>query len=121
SQSKLVVVAVRYALKGGPAALAGIERGDYITKINGRGLTLDNYRDVMEPYYGSSPYTVEISNVINEKLVSQREVTLNPVADFQEQAIHLDTVLTLPSGKKVAYLFYNRFLNVQLNSLLAAF
>src|SRR5690606_37769790 len=39
------------------------------------------------------------------------EVSLTPVAGFQEKAIHRESVITTDNGTKVAYLFYNRFLN----------
>ena len=122
NQAGDVVIAVRYALDGSPADQAEIKRGDLITKINGRALTVDNYGEVLDPYYGSAAFTVQLAHINeNDQIVNDREVTLTPVERFQENAILLDTVITTPSGKKVGYLFYNRFLNEQPIELLNAF
>src|SRR5690606_10698 len=56
-----------------------------------------------------------------DRLEPDRDVTLAPVEGFNEEAILLDTVWTLPSGKKVGYLFYNRFLDNQRQELVNAF
>lgn len=117
-----VIISVRYALAGSPADKAGITRGDIITAINGRTITVDNYQDVLNAYYGSAPFTVQLAHINDsDQIVDDDEIELTPVQEFQEQAIHLDSVITTPGGKKVGYLFYNRFLNNQPNELLAAF
>lgn len=119
--SNRLVAAVRYVLKDSPADRANIRRGELITKIDGREMTISNYQEVLAPYYGSAAFTVEISKLNSDIVTADREVRLQPVQNFQEQAIHLDTVLTTPGGKKVGYLFYNRFLNHQIDKMLEAF
>jgi len=122
NQAGEVIISVRYALKGSPADKAGIERGDIITEINGRALTVQNYQEVLEPYYGSATFNVQLAHINeNDQIVLDQEIELTPVTRFQEQAIHMDTVITTSGGKKVGYLFYNRFLNEQPNELLEAF
>lgn len=122
NQAGEVIISVRYALKDSPADKAGIERGDIITEINGRALTVENYQEVLEPYYGSASFSVQLAHINeNDQIVLDQEIDLTPVARFQEQAIHMDTVITTSGGKKVGYLFYNRFLNEQPNELLEAF
>ncbi|PPL00668.1 S41 family peptidase [Parapedobacter indicus] len=122
NQAGEVIISVRYALEGSPADEAGIERGDIITEINGRALTVENYQEVLEPYYGSATFRVQLAHINeNDQIVVDQEIELTPVERFQEQAIHLDTVITTAGGKKVGYLFYNRFLNEQPNELLDAF
>lgn len=116
-----VIISVRYALPGSPAALAGIKRGDIISAINGSSMTLDNYSSVMQPYYSGNPFRVQLAKLNGNLISNDKEIQLTPVQNFQEMAIQKDTVLTTPSGKKVAYLFYNRFLNNQINELLGAF
>lgn len=116
-----VIISVRYALPGSPAALAGIKRGDIISAINGSSMTLDNYSSVMQPYYSGNPFRVQLAKLNGDLISNDKEIQLTPVQNFQEMAIQKDTVLTTPSGKKVAYLFYNRFLNNQINELLGAF
>ncbi|SEL76208.1 S41 family peptidase [Parapedobacter koreensis] len=117
-----VIISVRYALEGSPADEAGIKRGDIITRINGEALTTDNYTDVLSAYYGASPFTVQLAHIDeNGVITDDQELELTPVEGFQEQAIHMDSVIITPTGKKVGYLFYNRFLNNQSNELLEAF
>lgn len=116
-----VMISVRYALNGSPAAEAGIQRGDIITEINGRRMKINNYRSVLSAYYGEAPFTVLVAKIVDDAIVADREVQLTPVTGFQEQAIHQANVVTTPGGKKVGYLFYNRFLNNQPNELLEAF
>jgi len=50
NQAGEVIISVRYALEGSPADEAGIERGDIITEINDRTLTVGNYQEVLAPY-----------------------------------------------------------------------
>lgn len=119
--SQSVFLTVRYSLKGSPAHAAGIKRGDLITQINNQSLTRDNYGSLLNIYYGEAPFTVQIANIEGTTIVNDRQVSLTPVQRFQEHAVHLDTVITTPSGKKVGYLFYNRFLNEQINELLQVF
>lgn len=122
NQAGEVIISVRYALKNSPADKAGIDRGDIITEINGRALTVENYEEVLEPYYGSAAFSVQLAHINeNDQIVLDQEIELTPVTRFQEQAIHMDTVITTMGGKKVGYLFYNRFLNEQPNELLNAF
>ncbi|MFC3198484.1 S41 family peptidase [Parapedobacter deserti] len=121
SGSNNVIISVRYALKKSPAELAGIERGDVITAINGQQLTTGNYQSLLNIYYGKDPFTVQVAHIEGNRIVLDEEVELIPVQNFQEQAIHHSAVITTPSGKKVAYLFYNRFLNTQPNELLDVF
>ncbi len=121
NQAGDVFISVRYALKDSPADKAGIVRGDIITAINGQSMTTSNYNNVLNAYYGSAPFTVQLAKITAGQVVDDQEITLTPVTGFQEQAIHLDSVLVTPTGKQVGYLFYNRFLNNQPNELLAAF
>ncbi|MFB2120721.1 S41 family peptidase [Parapedobacter sp. 2B3] len=122
NQAGDVIISVRYALAGSPADKAGIKRGDIITEINGQAMTVNNYQNVLNAYYGSSPFTVQVAHINeNDQIVRGAEIELTPVTGFQEQAIHKDSVIHTPGGKKVGYLFYNRFLNNQPNELLNAF
>lgn len=120
-QNDGVVIAVRYVLEGSPAHAAGIKRGDAITAINGREMNMQNYNSVLDDYYGSEPFTVRLGRFVDKGITIDREVELTPVRNFQEKAIHYRSVIETPSQRKVAYLFYNRFLNNQPMELLEAF
>ncbi|HWK56370.1 MAG TPA: S41 family peptidase [Parapedobacter sp.] len=122
NQAGNVIISVRYVLPKSPADKAGIKRGDIITEINGREMMVNNYNEVLDAYYGSATFTVQLAHINeNDQIVRDGEIELTPVQNFQEHAIHLDSVIITPSGKKVGYLFYNRFLNNQPDELLAAF
>ena len=122
NQAGDVIISVRYALAGSPADKARIKRGDLITAINGQAMTINNYQNVLDAYYGSAPFTVQLAHFNdNDQIALGDKLELTPVAGFQEQAIHKDSVIHTPGGKKVGYLFYNRFLNNQPNELLDAF
>ncbi|MBK1441376.1 hypothetical protein JHJ32_15355 [Parapedobacter sp. ISTM3] len=115
--------AIRYVLKGSPADLAGIKRGDIFTRVNGIELTVDSegYVENYQPLQGNEPFTLT-RGIINGNVISEgEEISITPVENFQEKAIHMDSILTTANGTKVAYLFYNRFLSNQAQELIDAF
>lgn len=112
-----VMAMVRYVLKGSPADVLGLKRGDILTQFNGIGLTLDNYNTVFEgSYYGNDPYTVAIARLEGNTLFNDRTVTLSPI-EFQEKVVHQTAVFHTAGGNRVGYLFYNRFLTNQARDL----
>lgn len=113
---------VRYVHKGSPADLAGIKRGDIFIRVNGTAFGLNgNAVTNTAAVFGNDPFTLT-KGVLNGTVISPgSDVTLAPVENFQEKAIHLDTILTTPNGTKVAYIFYNRFLQAQAQDLVDAF
>lgn len=123
SGSRSVIASVRYVLKGSPADLAGVKRGDLFFAVNGTNMVASSTGSVSAaaPLFSGDPFTISLVKFNGTSFTADKDVTLTPVEGFQEQAIHLDTVLTTTSGKKVGYLFYNRFLNAQPNELVAAF
>lgn len=106
SENSLVFGFVRYVMKGSPADLAGIKRGDYFTSINNTKLTTDNYRTLL---FENQTYTVTIDTLVNRTFVSTgRNKTLAAI-EFQENPIYLDTVYAI-NNKKIGYLVYNTFI-----------
>ena len=118
-----VIASVRYVLKGSPADQSGIKRGDLFVNVNGRRLIADDQGRVpaLSPIDGNEPFTISLLKLTGNQLEPDRDASLTPVEGFPEKAILLDTVWTLPSGKKVGYLFYNRFLDNQRQELVDAF
>lgn len=118
-------LAVRYVLKGSPAEMAGIKRGDLFIALDGREMPVDNegYVQNIGALQGSDPFTLTKAVLDENGTIANtgETVELIPVAGFQEPAIHLDTVLTTDNGTKVGYLFYNRFLIEQAQELVDAF
>lgn len=107
SGSTAVIAQVLYVLPGSPAALAGIKRGDVISKVNGQSITTTNYADLL--YSGTTNYSFGFASDSGSSLVDT-DKTINVTATtFQENPVFLDSVYTVGS-KKVGYLVYNQFI-----------
>lgn len=114
--------AVKFVHEGSPAHKAGIVRGDIFIKVNGQAFeVIDRHVTNVAPIYGNETFTLTRGVLSGNVFSPGNDVTLTPVENFQERAIHLDTVLITPNGTKVGYLFYNRFLQGQASDLIAAF
>src|SRR5690606_22645901 len=82
---------VRYVHKGSPAEQAGIKRGDLFIRVNGTAFGLINGNSVTNAaaVFGNDTFTLT-RGVLNGTVISAGgEVTLTPVENFQEKAIHM--------------------------------
>jgi len=104
--SNEIIAQVTYTHDDSPADLAGIKRGDIITRVNGITLTDQNFRDLL---FSSSSLSVTLAERQDGVLVDTNEEILLSETVFQENPIHLDTVLDI-NGQKIAYLVYNQFI-----------
>lgn len=96
---------VRYVLKGSPADLADIKRGDLFLKVNGIQLSASNYRELL---FTQKTYTLGMAKYENEAFsVNGTEHTMTAI-ELQEDPIFLDTVYTV-DGMNVGYFVYNGF------------
>ncbi len=99
---------VRYIVPGGPAATAGLERGDVFTEVNGQTLNINNYIPLL---FENSSITIRLSEIVDNAIsATSEEVTLNAVSNLFENPIFLSDILEL-EGVKVGYLVYNSFIN----------
>lgn len=102
---------VLYAMHGTDAELKGINRGRFITKINGQNITADNYKNL---FGGTGTKKLSMADFIyneTEKryiLQSSGDVTINMHNYFAENPIYLDTIYTV-ANNKIGYLVYNFF------------
>ncbi|MCK9500294.1 MAG: S41 family peptidase [Lascolabacillus sp.] len=102
---------VLYAMHGTDAELKGINRGRFITKINGQNITADNYKNL---FGGTGTKKLSMADfVYNETekryiLQSSGDVTINMHNYFAENPIYLDTIYTV-AYNKIGYLVYNFF------------
>ena len=120
-QSNINMVAlINYVVPNSPAALAGLKRGDVITKINGSQLSASNYNQL-----DNSQITVTLaasvqfsssSLVTTDKLktvtVTKADIDENPVAYYENKVYQ---------GKNIGYLVYNGFKSDYNDELNAAF
>jgi carboxyl-terminal processing protease len=111
---------VRYVLKGSPADLAGVRRGDIFIQINNQQLTISNYQTLLNSF---TTFTLSFATIINNVITPNgRSVSLTAVT-MQENPILLDTVLVV-NGANVGYLVYNAFnsdFDIQLNDVFKYF
>lgn len=100
--SSNVCAVITYVMKGGPAELAGLKRGDVILKVN------DKYMPLQDNGYATI-VNDELLNGSNLKatLRDDSEHTLRAVT-MQEDAVLLTKVFDC-QNKKVGYMVYNSF------------
>lgn len=106
-----VLGVVAYIKPGTPAATLGIRRGDVFRKINGKQMTMDNYREVINYLFDETPVVqVAFAEQSNEVYMDKEAVSISKVANYQEDPVYMDTVFTI-RDKKIGYLVYNFFTN----------
>lgn len=101
-----VAFSVSYTLKGSPAANAGIKRGDFITKVDGKILTKDNYSTAL----GAETLDLTLGEMVNNEVVSTSKTVKVSKVELQTDPIQYSTVLEY-GNKKIGYLVYLQFLS----------
>jgi carboxyl-terminal processing protease len=104
---------IRYVFPGTPAAAAGLERGEIITKINGQTITVNNYTKM----YGANSETT--FTVTDQNFQNSRDVKITP-AKISTDPVLFSNVYEI-EGKKIGYLFYTNFIENYNESLHNAF
>lgn len=115
-----MVALINYIVPGSPAALAGLKRGDVITKINGSQLTSSNYDQLQNTQLtltlAASVQFSSTSMVTTDKAVTvtvtKAEIDENPVAYYEKKVY---------GGKNIGYLVFNGFKSDYNDELNAAF
>lgn len=98
---------VKYVIKGSPAYVAGIKRGDVFNKINGVALDTLNYSALL---FDNDSYTLGFADIVDGEAVSNgRNIELTATT-VQEDPVFLDTVLEV-NGRKIGYLVYTQFIS----------
>ena len=92
---------VTFTYADGPAEKAGLGRGDVILTVDGRGMTPDNYRQVVQDQLlGGGTVKLGLSDGRNVQVTA---------VDMYENPIQTVRILERPNGKKVGYLHYTSF------------
>jgi hypothetical protein len=94
---------ITYVVKETPADKSGLTRGMIFTKINGIGLSMDNYQDLISQTTDKHTLTVQDYNN------SETDYNVH-VVEFVENPVFLDTVYNL-NNCKTGYLVYNSFIS----------
>ena len=101
---KKVLGFVLYVVKGSPADLAGIKRGNIFTKVNDQFLTTTNYLELLT----SDSYKLSFVNLVNNTLILNGQTANVTAVEINENPIFLDTVYNI-NNQKIGYLIYNSF------------
>ena len=102
---------VIYAKNNTDAKAKGVDRGRFITKINGQDINASNYNQL---FGGTGSKTLSMADWVynsNEEvyyLQNSGDVTINMHNRFAENPILMDSVYTI-DDKKIGYLVYNFF------------
>lgn len=116
-----VFAAIQYVIPGSPAEQKGVERGMLFTHVDGKQMTIDNFRSVLAPYSEGKGFTIKLATLSGLTISETSTEIALTTARVDEPSVHQHHIITTQSGKKVAYLFYNRFLNQKSNELFQAF
>lgn len=115
-----MVALINYIVPGSPAALAGLKRGDVITKVNGSQLTTSNY-DQLENTQLTITLAASVQFTSNSMLttdkagtvtVTKSDIDENPIAYYEKKVY---------GTKNIGYLVFNAFKSDYNDELNAAF
>lgn len=95
---------IDYVVKGGPADLAGIKRGDIFTAVNDEQLTTSNYKALLN----EDSYKLSFAEISGTTYALNGKTASLAAVELTEDPIYLDTIYTINS-QKIAYLVYNHF------------
>ncbi|GHB79576.1 S41 family peptidase [Persicitalea jodogahamensis] len=97
-----------YVVKGSPAELAGLKRGDIITKVDGQLLTTANYATLLR---NSDTHSFTLGTLDGTTLVSDDLKTFSITkAEVNENPVGFSTIIDKSKyGKKIGYLVYTQF------------
>lgn len=102
---------VLYPKAGTDAEAKGIDRGRFITQIDGEDITPDNYSSL---FGGSGTKRLRMADWVYDSdegsyyLQDSGEVTIQMYAEYAENPVYYDNIYT-SGNKKIGYLVYNFF------------
>ncbi len=102
-----VIGQILYVKPGSPSDLAGMQRGDLITHVNGTLMTSSNYRDLNSDMNSSHDIEFIRYSFETDEFSTLGPVSINPI-QFSENPNFLDTIFNY-EGAKIGYYVYNQF------------
>lgn len=116
----LVFAYVLYVVPGSPAEKAGLQRGDWIQKVNDRDMPEGSYEVIYpEMIASASVTTVKLGlvdftyqgrsgNIIYFDKSTGRDITLT-ADEVEDDPVFLREIITAANGTKIGYMVYNGF------------
>jgi carboxyl-terminal processing protease len=116
--SAKVIGIIKVVLQDSPASRAGLKRGDYISKINGKALTANNAQALQTEILNSDRFSIGLAELNNNNWTDSRTVELSKgiILDQHEVSKVIES-----DGKKIGYLYFVDFNSGLASSLLSAF
>ena len=111
---------IRYVIKGSPADLAGIKRGDIFVKVNDQEITEANYMSIL---FNKDSYKLSFATLANNTITPNGKSIAVSAVEVHENPIYLDSVYNV-NNLKIGYLVYNGFMSdydLQLNTVFKKF
>ncbi len=102
-----IVIFVAYVEPGSPAAMAGIERGDLIYKVNGEVLN-ENNTSLVNKIFTDLSLSLGVATVENGILTPKGDDRNLTAVTLSINPVHFSSIIE-EAGKKIGYLVYNRF------------
>lgn len=123
--TEAVGFAILGVVPGTSAAEAGLERGMFITEVDGRAVTRSNYQTLAQRLYDGASVEVVPNRVVWDADGNFRGLDPLPGAILESQsyvdpAIYKSAVTTV-GGRRTAYLLYMGFETLEDEALIAAF
>lgn len=116
--STRVIGIIKLVLKDSPASRAGLKRGDYISKINGKTLTSANAQALQDEILNSERFSLGLAELNNNTWTDTRTVDLAKGVILDQKEI---SKVIESDGKKIGYLYFLDFNGGLASSLTAVF
>jgi C-terminal processing protease CtpA/Prc len=102
-----VVAQIVYIKPNSPAEVAGLKRGDVISKINGQQITTSNYTTLLDATKNNYTINYKPLDVDTQQFGDEKTLSLN-VVEYAEDPVYLSKVFNV-NDHKIGYFVYNFF------------